>query len=73
MSIHVDIGSVWRGLCVVNRGEIFRRWCLWPIDRGGAKFWCHAWTPIWHEGRGPYVTIGLYWFAIMCGYYGRMT
>jgi len=31
-------------------------------------WWCHFWTPIWHEGRGPYVSIGLGWLAIYRGY-----
>lgn len=32
------------------------------------RFWCDVWTPIWHEGRGPYVSIGLGIVAIGRGY-----
>lgn len=31
-------------------------------------YWCDAWTPIWHEGRGPYLTFGFYFFRICRGY-----
>jgi len=32
------------------------------------RLWAHLWTPIWHEGRGPYVSIGLGIIAIYRGY-----
>ena len=32
------------------------------------RFWCDIWTPAWHEGRGPYVSIGLGLFAAGRGY-----
>ena len=42
------------------------RWAVkWQPRRG---VWCQAWTPIWHEGAGPYVTVGLWWIAIYRGY-----
>jgi hypothetical protein len=31
-------------------------------------WWLSYWTPTWHEGRGPYVTIGLGVVEIMRGY-----
>lgn len=31
-------------------------------------FWFHWWTPVWHEGRGPYITIGCGLFAFYRGY-----
>lgn len=40
----------------------------WGRRRGRYAWWCHLWTPKWHEGRGPYVSIGLGWFAIYRGY-----
>jgi len=30
--------------------------------------WWHWWTPSWHHGRGPYISIGLGLFAIYRGY-----
>lgn len=36
--------------------------------RRNKGFWLHLWTPIWHEGRGPYISIGLGKFAFYRGY-----
>jgi hypothetical protein len=30
--------------------------------------WLHIWTPVWHKGRGPYITIGLFGIAFYRGY-----
>jgi hypothetical protein len=60
-----DIGSVIRGLkAMTNRWDIFKYWAVKP-RRG---FWLHYWTPIWHKGRGPYLTWGLGIIAIYRGY-----
>jgi len=32
------------------------------------EWWCYLWTPIWHKGRGPYVSIGLGFIAFHRGY-----
>jgi hypothetical protein len=32
------------------------------------RCWAHIWTPAWNEGRGPYVTIGLFYIAFFRGY-----
>lgn len=64
----VNLGSVWRGMRVRDRTKRVR-WSverLSPVQRG--RFWCHLWTPTWHCGRGPYVSVGLYWIAIYRGY-----
>ena len=31
-------------------------------------FWWNRWTPPWHDGRGPYISIGLGLIAIYRGY-----
>ena len=31
-------------------------------------YWLHIWTPVWHEGRGPYVSVGLGRVALYRGY-----
>ena len=31
-------------------------------------WWFHWWTPVWHEGIGPYIIIGLGCIRIMRGY-----
>jgi hypothetical protein len=33
-----------------------------------AGFWFHWWTPVWSEGRGPYISIGLGVIALYRGY-----
>ncbi len=40
----------------------------WTVLFGRCGFWCDLWTPTWHEGRGPYVTVGLGLVCIMRGY-----
>jgi len=30
--------------------------------------WFHIWTPVWHKGRGPYVSIGFKFFRLIRGY-----
>ncbi|GEM_PF-6262191 len=32
------------------------------------RFWFNYWTPIWHDGRGPYITMGLGLIAFYRGY-----
>ena len=32
------------------------------------SLWIHLWTPKWHCGRGPYISIGIGVFAIYRGY-----
>lgn len=41
----------------------YGKWCA--VKK---TFWVNWWTPKWHEGRGPYITIGLGLFTIMRGY-----
>ena len=42
------------------------RWAIRRLKR--KSFWFDVWKPTWHNGRGYYVTIGLWWFAIYRGY-----
>lgn len=30
--------------------------------------WFHLWTPVNHEGRGPYITFGFYFIRFVRGY-----
>jgi hypothetical protein len=58
--------STWRGIVAMRRPftEPAPRWsAAWC--RG---FWCDCWTPVWHEGRGPYVSLGLGFVAVYRGY-----
>ncbi len=72
----MEWGSMWRGLVAwkprrqpVNYA-IRRVWRGYPIGSAtrASGFWVHAWTPTCHEGRGPYVSIGLGWVALYRGY-----
>ena len=66
MTKMLDVGSVVRGIRAMRRPypEPKPRWKV-RFTRG---WWCHLWTPVWHQGRGPYVTIGLGVLAIYRGY-----
>ncbi len=66
--MHIDIGSALRGIRAIQKPYVdpVPRWAvmwLWPWG-----FWAELWTPRWHEGRGPYVTIGLGLLAVYRGY-----
>ncbi len=68
-----NLGSVIRGIRAMHSPlTIFRYWEISLIKfRLGHEycfFWCHYWTPAWHEGRGPYVSIGCAWLYITRGY-----
>jgi len=48
-------------------------WRYWTIDKLKGRrikpvLWFHLWVPVWHEGRGPYLSIGLWFIRIMRGY-----
>lgn len=62
-----DSGSVWRGIKAIKKPycEPQPGWsvCFIPM-----KVWAIWWTPIWHEGRGPYISVGLLFFAVYRGY-----
>lgn len=63
--VDIHIGSFARGIVEMRpRREIFRRWTV----RRKRGFWCILVTPVYHEGRGPYVSIGLGRVAIYRGY-----
>jgi hypothetical protein len=48
-----------------------RKQINYAIDRmppGGNRWWFEWWTPCFHEGRGPYISIGIGWIRILRGY-----
>jgi hypothetical protein len=71
-----DLGSAFRGIQVMKFSWLFKGWAVkrLKITKKERKeyyvlpIWFHFWTPIWHERRGPYISIGLYFFAIYKGY-----
>jgi len=73
-----SIKSTIKGILAMRRpyptDRLKPKWGMCRFENLGASdprpgnWWLHYWTPIWHEGRGPYVSIGLGWFAIYRGY-----
>ena len=62
----INLKSGWRGLRTMSsRRELFRHWSIYW---GWTRFWLHLWTPVWHKGRGPYISLGLGYVAVMRGY-----
>jgi hypothetical protein len=62
----VDARSTWRGLRTWRPRRQPVRYALRRQPMGG--LWLHCWTPTWHDGRGPYVSIGLGPWALYRGY-----
>ena len=62
----IKVGSAWRGIRAMSRPyvEPAPRWFV----RRARGWWLHLWTPRWHEGRGPYLTVGLGVVALGRGY-----
>lgn len=48
---------------IIQSGRVTWGLALWP-----RAWWWAWWTPVWHEGRGPYLSIGLYVIAVYRGY-----
>jgi len=68
LSFMVDMGSVWRGILAMRwpYPEQKPKWGM-RIERSPTLF-LHAWTPMWHKGRGPYLTARMGWLAVYRGY-----
>ncbi len=59
-------GSAWRGIKAM---KLKHNKVVYAIDfEWFGKMWFHMWTPIWHEGRGPYITTGFYFVRFIRGY-----
>lgn len=61
-----SLGSVAKGIWLMTwpHPEPLPKWAIRP-ERG---WWAHWWTPVWHRGRGPYLSLCLGFFAIYRGY-----
>lgn len=62
----IDLGSVYRGLqSMTDLATLLEYWNIcWELW----DFWLHLWTPTWHKGRGPYVSLSFGWIKIFRGY-----
>jgi len=68
--VWVSWRSIWWGIRAMKRPypEPKPRWAVdWP-PRSQYGWWLHVWTPVWHKGRGPYVSIGLGCIRVCRGY-----
>lgn len=68
--MHLNLRSAWAGIRTMRwpHPPSGRRWKVWRIGWRWKAAWLHLWTPVWHEGRGPYVSMGLWFFAVGRGY-----
>ena len=63
----MDLGSAWRGIKAMRRHPGNKaKWVVRRSEHQG--IWVCFWTPSYHEGAGPYVSLGLWWIAIYRGY-----
>lgn len=61
IKFHKDCSTV--GFTIVFKKVYFGISLYYPI-----KFWWKIWTPIWHDGRGKYISIGLGFITFQRGY-----
>lgn len=62
----INMGSVKRGIKAMTKDHAKVNY---EISFGKSKrIWCDAWTPVWHEGRGPYITMGFLFIRFLRGY-----
>jgi len=60
----VDLKSIKKGICAMRLKNNAR----WGYRIMPKRFWLYFWTPIWHDGNGVYLSVGLYFIAIYRGY-----
>ncbi|KKM59285.1 hypothetical protein LCGC14_1548270 [marine sediment metagenome] len=65
-SFWIDWRSFFKGITRMKYPHEKVNYSLSIIKRPG--FWIHLWTPKWHDGRGPYITIGLGYIRFIRGY-----
>lgn len=69
MDIHINIRSFINGCYSVSKPLHFFKPEYWNFSFLKVKSpWLHMWTPKWHKGRGPYITIGIICFRVIRGY-----
>jgi len=60
----------WNRRCILNLiGGVPLAKPSWRVSRLRPwGFWFEFWTPMWHDGRGPYLSLGLGPIAVYRGY-----
>lgn len=60
-SYWIDMRSFFKGIMVMRWPHEKVNYALdWLPGNPRSHTWIHLWTPAYHEGRGPYVSIGIY-------------
>ena len=69
MDVMIHIRSFRKGIQAMPNSIDFFKPQYWSIEFHKTEAsWIHIWTPVWHKGRGPYVTLGFKFFQIIRGY-----
>ncbi len=69
MNIMIHTKSFRKGILAMPNQIDFFKPKYWKIlFRPSKRNSIHIWTPVWHEGRGPYIMISIKCFYISRGY-----
>lgn len=66
----VQKGNIWIAPLIADLWRMFKRKGIKRAIKFAPKkdYWFHWWTPTWHFGKGPYITIGFWKIRIYRGY-----
>ena len=57
----IDLRSFFKGILVMHWPHEPVNYAIkWLRPKENNHTWIHLWTPIYHEGRGPYISIGIW-------------
>ena len=69
MDVMIHTRSFRKGVQIMPNRINFFKPKYWTIKFHRSKYSClHIWTPVWHKGRGPYITFSSKFIQIMRGY-----
>jgi hypothetical protein len=68
MTFEVDMRSFFKGLRHMKLRHARVNYTLQILGQNSRGWWLCLWTPVWHEGRGPYISIGLGIVRFLRGY-----
>lgn len=59
MRTHVDLWSFCKGIRAMHWPHPHVNYAVGILRGPSRGFWLCLWTPVWHDGCGPYVMVGL--------------
>jgi hypothetical protein len=69
IEFQVDLKSFFKGIFYMKIKHKKVNYSIRKLTNPHGKgIWLCLWTPTYHNGRGPYISIGLWFFAIYRGY-----